>query len=470
MSKKTPVKKSKRRLKRSVRRSLAAVLMITSIAVAAIPVPENYAEEEGSGSGTTNTPASSNAVEYMYPTEKMYVTDDKGNPTKSAQYYSDFGLGLEKPSKDKILRTHYIASTTPDEENGGVSFRMEWQYEFFLKNISNLNKGIICGYNDSYPVNTLVVSTEPIQDYYVVDAGSGSSTTERNENNSGLTYAAFKAKETANPTATFTLQKKPVEGDPYDDEFKVYFPDDYERQVRNYAEYETKLAEYERDYAQYEADLRSLRTQLTTQGMNATEINNIFNDPVQLLGYGIKEPEKPEEPTALTRYPKDFPADNDEYAWRLYYCNTNGLKGYILTRVADSEKLDVTTGNIVYSYIPRRIDLSQIDTSEPGDDEFGFKILNKTEFLGIGDNAFKGVKSVSNVELPDALKYIGDNAFEGSFITSIKMMNLETVGNYAFKNCARLNKIEMVQGVTNIGTEAFYGLTLIREVVFPGEI
>ena len=41
---KTPVKKSRRRLKRSVRRSLAAVFMITAIGVAAIPVPENLAE------------------------------------------------------------------------------------------------------------------------------------------------------------------------------------------------------------------------------------------------------------------------------------------------------------------------------------------------------------------------------------------------------------------------------------------
>lgn len=47
MSKKTPVKKSKRRLKRSVRRSLAVVLMITAIAVAAIPVPENVAAPDG---------------------------------------------------------------------------------------------------------------------------------------------------------------------------------------------------------------------------------------------------------------------------------------------------------------------------------------------------------------------------------------------------------------------------------------
>lgn len=43
MAKKTPAKKPRRRLKRSIRRSLSAVLMITAIAVAAIPVPENVA-------------------------------------------------------------------------------------------------------------------------------------------------------------------------------------------------------------------------------------------------------------------------------------------------------------------------------------------------------------------------------------------------------------------------------------------
>ena len=44
MAMKKAAKKSKRRLKRSVRRSLAAVLMITAIGVAAVPVPENYAD------------------------------------------------------------------------------------------------------------------------------------------------------------------------------------------------------------------------------------------------------------------------------------------------------------------------------------------------------------------------------------------------------------------------------------------
>ena len=55
MAKKTSARKPRRRLKRSVRRSLSAVLMITAIAVAAIPVPENVAAPEGSARAVADT-------------------------------------------------------------------------------------------------------------------------------------------------------------------------------------------------------------------------------------------------------------------------------------------------------------------------------------------------------------------------------------------------------------------------------
>ncbi len=477
MSKKTPVKKSKRRLKRSVRRSLAAVLMITAIGVAAIPVPENYAEEEGPGSGTTTTPpATSTAEAYRYPANDMY--DAASNGKKSA-YYSLFyktSSDLARPTdeeykseedakKDGIYRTHYISATT--SATGGTSFRMEWQYEYFLKMDNGLEKGIICGYNDNYNVDTLVVSTDPIHDYYVVDEGEGDSDKDTNSNNNKLTYTAFKNKETANPTTTFTLNSNPDKDDPYDEEFKIYFPDEYARQVRLYAQYVQDDATYTTRLNAYNAAYNKLVADLKAGGLTQNEIDAIVEDKAELERRIGAEPEKPEKPEPIEKKPKDFPTDDDEYAWRLYYCNTNGLKGYILTRVIDSANSGVIT---TYAFVPRRIDLSQIDTSDPGDDELGFKVLDKTTFLGIGDNAFKGVGNVENIELPDALKYIGDSAFEGSFIKSIKMMNLENVGNYAFKNCPNLASIEMVQGVKYIGTEAFYGLTLIREIIFPSPI
>ena len=54
MSKKMQGKKNKRGLKRTVRRSMAAILMITAIAVAAIPVPDISADTGSTGT-TSNT-------------------------------------------------------------------------------------------------------------------------------------------------------------------------------------------------------------------------------------------------------------------------------------------------------------------------------------------------------------------------------------------------------------------------------
>lgn len=429
MSKKTPVKKSKRRLKRSVRRSFALALMITAIAVAAIPVPENFAED-GTGGGSGNDPSApivSSTEAYRYPAEDM---KDK--------YKQSFGVDLKKPSdSSKIYSTHYISATAPDDENGGVSYRMEWQYQYFLKTINGLEKGIICGYNDSYNVDLLTVSTDPIHDYVVVRQDA---------------YNKFK---TDRGNDEFTLSSNPSEADELDQQFRIYFPQVYEKQVEDYKKYEADIATYDKRLAEYQKKLDDL---IKEHG------NGLTDEQIEaLIG---KQPEKPEKPKPITKKASEFSTENDEYSWRLYYCDkTPALKGYILVKVADSELSGEVT---VHSYVPRRIDTSQIDLSV--DDELGFKVQDWTSFLGIGDEAFKNVANVSNIELPEALKYIGDSAFEGSFITSIKMMNLENIGNYAFKNCPRLSSIEMVQGVKNIGTEAFYGLTLIRSVVFPGEI
>jgi len=107
---------------------------------------------------------------------------------------------------------------------------------------------------------------------------------------------------------------------------------------------------------------------------------------------------------------------------------------------------------------------------DKNDDDLGFKILDWTSFLGISDRAFYNVKNVVNIELPSALKYIGEHAFEDSFIESITMQNLANIGNFAFKNCPRLAEVNLTQGVQNIGTEAFYGVANLREITFPSEL
>ncbi|MCM1423546.1 MAG: hypothetical protein NC415_06985, partial [bacterium] len=75
MAKKTVTKKPKRRMKRAVRRSMAAVLMITAIVVAAIPVPENLADD-GTSDLPTNVQAALTYVEAS--ADNGYVSNPRG--------------------------------------------------------------------------------------------------------------------------------------------------------------------------------------------------------------------------------------------------------------------------------------------------------------------------------------------------------------------------------------------------------
>ncbi len=458
MSKKTPVKKSRRRLKRSIRRSLAAVLMITAIAVAAIPVPENYAADEDTPAAGDDEPK----LPYIYDSDSYEVIKFPDVSSKLSPVKVEDETETSKPS----YKTHYIFLD-------GTTYRMEWQFEYFMESIKGNDKGIISKYNDAYTTKLLEVNTNSIGDYDVVYQTDAHKTAVTGKPlDSALdreTLDAFKARVAAEITGeggsggggtggsggapivsinsdyAFTLEngRRPDLSVPEDARFALYFPDEYAKKMAEWDEYEKYLED---------------RKTLLNQGLSETEVD------AQLP--------KVNRPSVVTLTPLDFSDRNDDESWRRYYCENEKhkkLDGYILMKVADSE-LTTALGSSknVYSYVPQRIEL---DKRVDGiDDDAGFRYKNDAPLMGIGNDAFKGVKNVQNISLPEDLKYIGDNAFEGSFIQSIKMDNVECVGNYAFRGCPRLSKVEMTNGVTMIGKEAFYGVQNLKEMIFPAAI
>ena len=439
--KKPVTKKPRRRLKRTARRSLAAVLMITAVVVAAIPVPENVAAP-GDDVGDTEI------------TEVVYAYD-------TTQYSeNNFGVKLSPEKPEDVHQTHYIFLD-------GGSYRMEWQYEFFLKMVNGQSKGIICGYNDAYPVELLKVDTDPIFDFYTVwdqkrsNGSYNENTLTRTENQPSLSFEEFKAKaETPGDRycEEFSCGADPdVELYPEDARFAKFFPEEFAAQVNRANKYKTEKEAWDKKVD----DWKKANTGWTQELFDAWKVDN---------------PEPPKVAPITGWTPAKFPTEpEDAYEWRLYYCDKMGMKDYILVRVADSERTTKLGSEVtIYSYVPQRIDLK--DKTED-DDENGFRIANKTSFIGIGDKAFASkaegepaVENVKSIELPDAIKYIGDSAFEGSFIDSIRMVNVANVGNYAFKNCPMLSSVEFVQGVNNIGKEAFYGIQNLKSIAFPGTV
>lgn len=86
------------------------------------------------------------------------------------------------------------------------------------------------------------------------------------------------------------------------------------------------------------------------------------------------------------------------------------------------------------------------------------KLLNAES---IGDYAFRGYSTLQSITLPENLTSIGDYAFAGC--TALKELcipdGVTTIGSYALYNCSALTHTIIGKGVTTFGQNLFYGAT-----------
>ena len=77
----------------------------------------------------------------------------------------------------------------------------------------------------------------------------------------------------------------------------------------------------------------------------------------------------------------------------------------------------------------------------------------------IGDKAFYGCESLTNIKIPKSVTNIGNSAFENcSSLTNINIPDSVTnIGNRVFSDCESLTNIKIPDSVTNIGNNIFGG-------------
>ena len=99
-------------------------------------------------------------------------------------------------------------------------------------------------------------------------------------------------------------------------------------------------------------------------------------------------------------------------------------------------------------------------------------IIIPDSVTSIGDGAFYGCSSLTNIVLPDSVTSIGSNAFRDcSSLSNIVIPDSVTsIGDYAFEGCASLSDIVVPDSVTNIGSDSFRGCRSLSNIVIPDNV
>ncbi len=424
MSKKTPVKKSKRRLKRSVRRSLAAVLMITAIAVAAIPVPENVAAPEGGVSALADEKkdvhedAMSNtttgfgykpesAVDLSGPSIPLNVFNDVDIEDMNIQD-DDTGSGdIATGNNNKNIPVYMSLTVRNLGNEGSTDYVLYWQFLYYkTRNTDRSIGGVVCRYNNSYSAEQVDLGLTPVTSYKTVtqEAYQKFWNTDGNMADTDVVF-------------DYLLYKNGVQNSDEQkiiDFFEKYFPN----------EYRAKVTEFEQ-YDKMNPDTRPS-----------------------------------EKPGALVRKPKDHLTSDQQLQ---YYCDCNlGSygSGYTLRSVQDSRPDKEGRVYLAHGGKP---------AEGYSNDSLGFLVERKSNvpMIAIGGGALKGVGNVVNMTIPRMIQYIGDEAFENAaLLESITIANAANIGNRAFKGCSKLETVSLTQGTKTIGVECFSN-TALKSITLP---
>ena len=100
------------------------------------------------------------------------------------------------------------------------------------------------------------------------------------------------------------------------------------------------------------------------------------------------------------------------------------------------------------------------------------KVVIEDDVTSIGNYAFSGCSSLTDITLPSSVTSIKSCAFyKCSQLASIEIpSSVTSIGNSAFKNCTGLTSITISDRVTSIGNYVFWGCSNLTSIVIPDSV
>ncbi len=436
-------KKLPRRVKKTIRRTLSGLCMISAIIVALVPAKPSE--------GYTVIPDTQvSNYDYSYGV----LSDGTDDLTLSLD---GVDLGKYKPtsslSDSDVYKTYYV------RQSSGGEYEYGWQFMVYDQTIGGSSYGVICDYNSLYetdlleinkylPLGYLTITLDEYEDFYDSFTEAGDSQPET-VTIDGYTYKNYYSISSISDSII-------TDSDEY--YINKYFNQQYEAYKSSYNAWLTKY----NNWVAYQA--------WEAAGSSGTAPNSQSTDPGAA----------PVLKVFVSAIPN---ADGTNLLKRQYFCEVNkkyntssvSIKGYTLVSVYDTTA-SVSSGSseskiyLVQGTPNVSEDGGSGSSTESNNDALGFYVTGRRAIMAIGDQAFKGVQKVDQMKLSSDIAYIGDEAFISSFIKGIEFSNVKEVGNRAFKNCTKLSSIEFGDGTTLISTEAFYGCNVLTSVEFPYSI